>query len=105
VGTVPVRAQGVRGIKWLIVGASALVYVLINVFWFTNILPPLPVALARSGIYTDVKHVGDNYIGTGELAAVVPGAVHAGRARGGRPAALCLHGRVRASDALHAHHA
>ncbi|HVU22274.1 MAG TPA: DUF2914 domain-containing protein [Rhizomicrobium sp.] len=52
--------------KWPIIGASAAVYLLINVFWFTNILPPLPVALAKSGIYTDVKHVGDHYIGTGE---------------------------------------
>jgi len=52
--------------RWPIIGASAAVYVLINVFWFTNILPPLPVALAKSGIYTDVKHVGDKYIGTGE---------------------------------------
>jgi MFS family permease len=52
--------------KWPIIGASAAVYVLINVFWFTNILPPLPVALAKSGIYTDVKHVGNDYIGTGE---------------------------------------
>jgi hypothetical protein len=52
--------------KWPIIGASAIVYILINVFWFTNILPPLPVALAKSGIYTDVKHVGNDYIGTGE---------------------------------------
>jgi hypothetical protein len=52
--------------KWPIIGASAAVYALINIFWFTNILPPLPVALAKSGIYTDVKHVGDDYIGTGE---------------------------------------
>ena len=52
--------------KWPIIGASALIYVLINVFWFTNILPPLPVALAKSGIYTDVKHTGPDYFGTGE---------------------------------------
>ena len=45
--------------KWPIVGGAALVYALINLFWFTNVLPPLPVALAKSGIYTDVKHVGD----------------------------------------------
>lgn len=52
--------------KWPIIGASVLVYILINVFWFTNILPPLPVALAKSGIYTDVRHTGNDYFGTGE---------------------------------------
>ncbi|HTT99715.1 MAG TPA: DUF2914 domain-containing protein [Rhizomicrobium sp.] len=52
--------------KWAIIGAAAVVYALINVFWFTNILPPLPVALAKSGIYTDVKHTGNDYFGTGE---------------------------------------
>lgn len=52
--------------KWGLFGGAALVYALINLFWFTNVLPPLPIALARSGIYTDVKHVGNDYIGTGE---------------------------------------
>ncbi len=52
--------------KWQIVFGSALVYGLINLFWFTNILPPLPIALARSGVYNMVKHVGDDYIGTAE---------------------------------------
>ena len=52
--------------RWQIYGGAALVYALINLFWFTNILPPLPVALARSGIYNSVKHVGDDYVGTGE---------------------------------------
>ncbi|HWA89381.1 MAG TPA: DUF2914 domain-containing protein [Rhizomicrobium sp.] len=52
--------------KWQMIGGAALVYLLINVFWFTNILPPLPIALARSGVYNMVKHVGDDYIGTAE---------------------------------------
>jgi hypothetical protein len=55
--------------RWQIYGGAAMVYALINLFWFTNVLPPLPVALAKSGIYTDVKHVGDHYIGTAEPVA------------------------------------
>ena len=52
--------------KWAIIGCAAAVYALINFFWFSNVLPPLPVALARSGIYTEVRHVGKNFVGTGE---------------------------------------
>ncbi len=71
----------------------------INLFWFTNVLPPLPVALAKSGIYTDVKHVGDNYIGTGEQqpwyrALYATPVVHVAAGR----AALRLHGGVRAGE-------
>jgi hypothetical protein len=51
--------------KWKIGIGAAAVYVLINIFWFTNILPPLPIALARAGVYNSVRHVGDHYIGTG----------------------------------------
>jgi hypothetical protein len=42
------------------------VYALINLFWFTNVLPPLPVALARADAFNMVKHVGNDYIGTAE---------------------------------------
>lgn len=52
--------------KWQMIGGAACVYLLINVFWFTGVLPPLPIALARSGVFNMVKHVGDDYIGTGE---------------------------------------
>ncbi len=52
--------------KWPIAGGAAAVYGLINLFWFTNVLPPLPVALAKSGIYTEIKRTGNDYFGTGE---------------------------------------
>jgi hypothetical protein len=57
----------------IVIGAG-LVYALINLFWFTGVLPPLPVALARSGVYNMVKHTGDDYIGTGEAQAWYAGA-------------------------------
>ena len=39
----------------------ASVYVLMNVFYFTNTLPPLPLALAHVGVYHSVKKTGDVY--------------------------------------------
>ncbi|MBV9991717.1 MAG: DUF2914 domain-containing protein [Alphaproteobacteria bacterium] len=60
--------------KWQIAIGSAFVYALINLFWFTGVLPPLPIALARSGVYNSVKHVGDHYIGTAEPQAWYAGA-------------------------------
>jgi len=53
--------------KWQIVAGAAGVYAMINLFWFTDVLPPLPVALAKAGIYNRVRHVGDDYIATGEV--------------------------------------
>ena len=44
------------------------VYVLMNVFYFTNTLPPLPLALARIGVYHSVKKTGDVYQAVAESA-------------------------------------
>jgi hypothetical protein len=44
------------------------VYVLMNVFYFTNTLPPLPLALSRGGVYHAVKKTGDVYQAVGENA-------------------------------------
>lgn len=57
----------------IVLGAGG-VYALINLFWFTGVLPPLPIALARSGVYNTVKHVGDHYIGTAEARTWYAGA-------------------------------
>ncbi len=67
--------------KWQIVAGAAGVYALINLFWFTGVLPPLPIALARSGVYNMVKHTGDDYFGTAEpqpwyTNALAPPVVH-----------------------------
>jgi hypothetical protein len=44
------------------------VYVLMNVFYFTNTLPPLPLALSRGGVYHAVKKTGDVYQAVAESA-------------------------------------
>jgi hypothetical protein len=59
------RAQFVTARGQIALGVTA-VYVLVNVFYFTNTLPPLPLALARVGIYHAVKKTGDTYEARGE---------------------------------------
>ncbi len=41
-------------------------YALINVFYFTNTLPPLPLALAHIGVFHSVKKTGDVYVAQAE---------------------------------------
>jgi Protein of unknown function (DUF2914) len=67
------RASFAASKRQIALGAAG-VYALINLFWFIGVLPPLPIALARSGVYNTVKHVGDRYIGTAEAQAWYAGA-------------------------------
>ena len=59
------RAQ-FRNARTKIAAGVAAVYVLVNVFYFTNTLPPLPLALSRVGVYHAVKKTGDVYTALGE---------------------------------------
>ena len=54
------REQFVAARSRIALGVAG-VYALMNVFYFTNTLPPLPLALARVGIYHAVKKAGDAY--------------------------------------------
>ncbi len=49
-----------------IAGGASAVLVLLNLFYFTNILPPLPLALANAGIFHSVTRDGAVYRATGE---------------------------------------
>ena len=55
--------EAVRG---QIAAGVAGVFVLMNVFYFTNTLPPLPIALVRVGVYHSVKKEGEVYQAVGE---------------------------------------
>lgn len=60
---VPMRAIESRNpIFWSIAG----IFLLINVFYFLNILPPIPLSLKEAGVYHDVVRVGDSYRLTSE---------------------------------------
>lgn len=43
------------------------IFVLINVLYFGNIIPPIPLSLKESGTYHRVERVGDQYIADGEV--------------------------------------
>ena len=40
---------------------AVLVYALMNIFYFTGVLPPLPIALSAGGVYHFVAKKGDTY--------------------------------------------
>lgn len=46
---------------WRIRFGSLMVLVLINIFYFTNVLPPLPLSAEAVGIYHSIQHKGDVY--------------------------------------------
>jgi hypothetical protein len=49
-----------------IAGGAAAVLVVLNAFYFTNILPPLPLALANAGVFHSVTRDGAIYRAVGE---------------------------------------
>ncbi len=54
------------GDVWRIRAGALVVLVLMNVFYFTNILPPLPLAGKAGGIYHEVVHIPGTYLATNE---------------------------------------
>jgi hypothetical protein len=53
---------------WRIRAGALIVLVLMNVFYFANILPPLPLSATAAGVYHNVQHVPGEYLGTQEAA-------------------------------------
>jgi hypothetical protein len=58
--------QRFRHDVWRIRVGAGTVLVLMNLFYFTNILPPLPLSAVASGVYHNVQHVPGAYLGTQE---------------------------------------
>jgi hypothetical protein len=59
----PQQWRSTRG--WIALGVAC-VYAALNFFYFAGILPPLPIALADSGVYHSVAKNGDVYQAVGE---------------------------------------
>jgi hypothetical protein len=55
-----------RESRWPILLGTVVITIAMNVFYFTSLLPPLPLALLDVGIFHNVKHVGDKYVAIGE---------------------------------------
>jgi len=51
---------------WRIRAGAIAVLVLMNLFYFTNILPPLPLSAGAAGVYHNVWHVPGDYLATEE---------------------------------------
>lgn len=60
------RERFAADLKHIRIGA-VIVFVLMNVFYFTNVLPPLPLAASAAGIYHSVWRVPGDYLATSEL--------------------------------------
>ncbi len=52
---------------WRIRAGAAAVFVLVNVFYFLNILPPLPLSAEAAGVYHAVWRVPGAYLATSEI--------------------------------------
>jgi len=57
-----------RAARWPVLAGSAAVFAVLNAFYFTGILPPLPLALADEGIYHHVVKQDDSYTAEAEPA-------------------------------------
>jgi hypothetical protein len=59
------RRRYAGGARPIAAGAAA-VYLLINLFYFTGVLPPLPLSLKEGGIFHSVVHQPPEYVAAGE---------------------------------------
>jgi hypothetical protein len=55
-----------RQSRWKLIGGALAITAAMNSFYFTGVLPPLPLALADAGIYQSIRHAGSVYLARGE---------------------------------------
>ncbi|HEV2562045.1 MAG TPA: DUF2914 domain-containing protein [Rhizomicrobium sp.] len=51
-----------NGARWWIALGALCVFAVLNLFYFTDVLPPLPLALAGGGVYHTVAKKGQGYV-------------------------------------------
>jgi len=59
------REQWMETRRWIALGTAG-VFGVLNLFYFTDILPPLPLALASGGVYHVVKKTSQGYVAVAE---------------------------------------
>lgn len=52
--------------RWKMLGGGLGVFSVLNIFYFTGVLPPLPLALAASGVYQQIHKSGAVYLAVGQ---------------------------------------
>jgi len=50
-----------RQSRWQIIAGAIAITAAMNGFYFTRVLPPLPLALSSVGIYHEIRHTGSSY--------------------------------------------
>jgi len=55
-----------RQVRWKLIGGALAITAAMNAFYFTGILPPLPLALSDVGVYHAIRHKGAIYEVQGE---------------------------------------
>jgi hypothetical protein len=55
-----------RQSRWKLIGGALAIAAAMNAFYFTGILPPLPLALADAGVYQAIRHTGAVYVAQAE---------------------------------------
>jgi hypothetical protein len=48
--------------KYQILIANIIIFVVMNVFYFSNLIPPVPLSIRDEGVYHSVQHVGGGYV-------------------------------------------
>lgn len=55
---VPKKIENAREV---LIGVIGTIFVLFNILYFTNVIPPIPLSLKDVGVYHSVERVGENY--------------------------------------------
>lgn len=56
-----VSREKLKATRGLFIKSISCIYLLFNIFYFANIIPPIPLSLKESGIYHDVARLDGNY--------------------------------------------
>ncbi len=54
--------ERVQQSKRLLICSITFLFLFINVLYFTNLIPPIPLSLKQTGVYHSIQHVGGDYV-------------------------------------------
>lgn len=56
-----ITPEKIKDTKIVLFGIVGTIFVVFNILYFTNVIPPIPLSLKEVGVYHSVERVGDNY--------------------------------------------
>jgi hypothetical protein len=77
------RSPAIKDRMYRIITACVLVFLTMNVFYFYNLIPPVPLSIRDAGVYHSVSRSGNDYVVEGEPRTLVqkliyPNTIHLG---------------------------